>query len=190
MPLLHCEYCSKEFATRSRLAKHTQNVRPCRKRWERAVQSTEDPVAVNATVGSDVEPINPFDELPAWHEPHSEDHGSHKVTVEEVEDDNDPQYFQRFVEPYPIENTPRLCKGTTKFEEWRGMCERDGHTPLEPFKSQEEWELASWLMRNIGKTNIDEYLKLEIVCLVFKLSVLNVSHQCELDTNTKWPIFP
>ncbi|KAI5985671.1 hypothetical protein EDC04DRAFT_2873649 [Pisolithus marmoratus] len=33
-----------------------------------------------------------------------------------------------------------------------------------PFCDEEEWELAHFLMRNIGQTKMDEFLKLDIVC--------------------------
>ncbi|GBE83180.1 hypothetical protein SCP_0502270 [Sparassis crispa] len=32
-----------------------------------------------------------------------------------------------------------------------------------PFKDQEEWELAEWLMKNLGQNRIDEYLALPIM---------------------------
>jgi hypothetical protein len=37
-----------------------------------------------------------------------------------------------------------------------------------PFKDSEEWELAQWLMgANVSQTDIDQYLKLPIVCQYF-----------------------
>lgn len=100
-------------------------------------------------------------------EPSIDTNSSHRVTVEDVEDEDDPRYFQRYVEPYPSNNPPPQKRGTTKFEQWQRESKQEGCTPLDPFKSEEEWGLASWLMRNIGKTNIDEYLKLDIVCLAY-----------------------
>jgi hypothetical protein len=38
-----------------------------------------------------------------------------------------------------------------------------GENEWAPFTSQEEWDLAWWLMNNVGQNSIDEYLKLPIV---------------------------
>lgn len=34
-----------------------------------------------------------------------------------------------------------------------------------PFADEEEWELAQWLITNVGQNATDKYLKLPIVCV-------------------------
>ncbi|KAI6026017.1 hypothetical protein EDC04DRAFT_2551937, partial [Pisolithus marmoratus] len=43
-----------------------------------------------------------------------------------------------------------------------------------PFHDKEEWELAHFLMKNIGQTKMDEFLKLDIV------------HNSSMSFNTAW----
>ena len=38
-----------------------------------------------------------------------------------------------------------------------------GASKWSPFKNEDEWELAQWLLKNVGQSAIDEYLKLPSV---------------------------
>ena len=55
-----------------------------------------------------------------------------------------------------------------------------------PFEDQAEWDLACWLIRNVGQKSIDEYLKLPIVSsdsLVFRTqtkSCLKIQQHAQL----------
>jgi hypothetical protein len=41
---------------------------------------------------------------------------------------------------------------------------KKGHTPWEPFESEDEWELTRWLMTaSLSNKKTDEYLKLKTV---------------------------
>ncbi|KAF8868528.1 hypothetical protein BD779DRAFT_1397671, partial [Infundibulicybe gibba] len=51
----------------------------------------------------------------------------------------------------------------TKFELLLENQIRDGTDQWAPFASQEEWGLAVWLMKNVGQTSTDEFLKLPAV---------------------------
>ncbi|EDR12671.1 uncharacterized protein LACBIDRAFT_323307 [Laccaria bicolor S238N-H82] len=63
-------------------------------------------------------------------------------------------------QPYQGHTTPVL---KTKFEMLLEQQTADGKQPWEPFASKEEWQLATWLMANMGQTSTDEYLKLPIL---------------------------
>lgn len=56
-----------------------------------------------------------------------------------------------------------LGEGTTKFQQWQDKKKLKGENGWAPFGNQQEWDLAQWLMRNVGQKSIDEYLKLLIV---------------------------
>jgi hypothetical protein len=51
----------------------------------------------------------------------------------------------------------------TKFEKIRDEQKMDGMEPHAPFADEEEWELVKWLMKNVGQTKADDFLKLPIV---------------------------
>ncbi|EIW86022.1 hypothetical protein CONPUDRAFT_45251 [Coniophora puteana RWD-64-598 SS2] len=53
--------------------------------------------------------------------------------------------------------------GKTMFEDIRDEQVALGLDPWAPFADNAEWELASWLFKRVGKTAIDDFLKLPIV---------------------------
>ncbi|KAJ7094998.1 hypothetical protein C8R44DRAFT_890124 [Mycena epipterygia] len=99
---------------------------------------------------------------------------SRRATVEEVLDDDDPQNFSRFVEAFPGEETfpghatfvgasaESLGQGQTVFERMRAEQTADGLNPHAPFLDADEWNLASWLSKNVTQTATDS-LKTERV---------------------------
>jgi hypothetical protein len=67
------------------------------------------------------------------------------------------------VEEFPKESRAGAVfrKGETKFEGIK-RTEIDGHK-WGPFADEEEWGLAEWLIKNVGQTQTDKFLKLPIV---------------------------
>jgi hypothetical protein len=51
------------------------------------------------------------------------------------------------------------------FEEIRDNEVLKGAEVLGPFKDEAEWELAKWLIKHVGHTAADEFLKLSIVSI-------------------------
>ena len=56
--------------------------------------------------------------------------------------------------------------GTPLFELICLQQEQDGDLVWGPFADEAEWELAEWLLRNVGQKQSDAYLKLPIVCFL------------------------
>ncbi|KAF8870084.1 hypothetical protein BD779DRAFT_1456037 [Infundibulicybe gibba] len=83
-------------------------------------------------------------------------------TLEEVDDIDAPPKLQRYIEPFPrpVATPVRTSKEKTKFEILLENQIRNGTDQWAPFANQEEWELAVWLMKNVGQTSTDEFLKL------------------------------
>jgi hypothetical protein len=54
----------------------------------------------------------------------------------------------------------------TKFEKIREDQKLEGLEPEAPFADEEEWELVKWLMKNVGQTKADDFLKLPIVSIL------------------------
>ncbi|KAG2127611.1 uncharacterized protein EDB93DRAFT_1256934 [Suillus bovinus] len=93
------------------------------------------------------------------------------VTIEEVEDDGGTQ-FGHYFEPIPDAGWA-LREGETKFEGYRRYQEEDGEDSYSPFENAEEWDLAQWLIKNVGQTQTEEFLKLLITQNHTKLSFHN-----------------
>jgi hypothetical protein len=101
--------------------------------------------------------------------------GPRRAAVEEVMDEDDPQNFQRFVESFPgkepfpgheaFKNASATTHGhgETVFECMHADQTAAGASPHAPFLDADEWELASWLAKNVSQTATDAYLKLPIV---------------------------
>ncbi|KAF7359581.1 hypothetical protein MVEN_00681800 [Mycena venus] len=102
---------------------------------------------------------------------------SKRATVEEVLDKDDPQNLKRFPDPFPGqepfpgstafegkkgESAKTFGGGQTLFEELRSKQTAAGVGPYAPFLDSDEWELASWLSKNVSQTATDAYLKLPI----------------------------
>lgn len=89
------------------------------------------------------------------------------VSVEEHEPTEENTYqsmhTNRYIESYPGKAGEGTHKSKTQFEEWLESQEHEGKKPWDPFASKEEWELACWLIKNVGQSSTDEYLKLQIV---------------------------
>jgi hypothetical protein len=87
----------------------------------------------------------------------------HTVEIKEVEDENDPCKPPRYHRSYPSLVTQTLGVGKTPFEKLKEEQVALGKREWAPFVSQEEWDLAQWLMKSIGQNSIDEFLKLPII---------------------------
>ncbi|KAJ7865304.1 hypothetical protein B0H14DRAFT_3599906 [Mycena olivaceomarginata] len=103
---------------------------------------------------------------------------SRRATVEEVPDDGDPQNYSRFIEPFgddelgrslparPLKPNETLLKaGDTLFHRMhthqQQECGTKEFSPFVPFRDEEEWDLARWLMKNVtrqGQTSISDCL--------------------------------
>ncbi|KAJ3551795.1 hypothetical protein NP233_g13011 [Leucocoprinus birnbaumii] len=65
----------------------------------------------------------------------------------------------QFIEVFPGPTGSPLCKKETAFEQWHWK----GIGRAEPFSSEAEWKLATWLVDNIGQNATNDFLKLEWV---------------------------
>jgi hypothetical protein len=97
-------------------------------------------------------------------------HG-HRPTIEEVpEDEDSPAQSNEcfvFIESFPTEfKAGAPCGiGAPKFETIHQQQQDQGKSNWGPFEDEDEWELAEWLIKNVGQTQTDKFLKLPIVSL-------------------------
>ncbi len=88
-----------------------------------------------------------------------------RVTVEEVPDEEEGGLPRvPWIQDYPGAAGKTFNMGETSFECIRRRKAKAGEDLWAPFECQEEWELAEWLVTSgLSQTNIDKFLKLEIV---------------------------
>ena len=82
---------------------------------------------------------------------HAEDH------------DDQPTSQSRYSEAYPHSAAQPIRKEKTEFEIFRDNDSTAGMHPWEPFSSKKEWELATWLIRNVNQRATEQYLNLPMV---------------------------
>ncbi|KAJ6603507.1 Zn-finger domain-containing protein [Mycena vulgaris] len=193
MPSFRCPYCSKGVPTRAGVKHHITKSRACHREWQKTlagdtsftvdheeaelrVDEAEDEPApcTPSPVPSDDDDDDPMgvadkfvpSAQEAPEEPGLAPPRSRRATVEEVMDEDDPQKFARFVEPYEDEKSGRppagrpLRRGETLFQHMRARQEAAGATKFAPFQDGDEWDLARWLSKNVSQIATDEYLEL------------------------------
>jgi hypothetical protein len=84
-----------------------------------------------------------------------------RATVEDAEDEESAY----FIEEFPANFGAGAVWGEEVpfFEKLRREQENSGTSKWGPFEDQDDWELAEWLIRNIGQKQTDAFLNLNIV---------------------------
>lgn len=82
-----------------------------------------------------------------------------------VEDAPDVDNETRYVENVPQANSAgaTFSRSRTSFDLIRDDQVLHGAEILGPFKNDDEWQLAKWLIKNVGHNAADEFLKLAVV---------------------------
>jgi hypothetical protein len=98
---------------------------------------------------------------------------SRRATVEEVPDEEAPlppsteptRKEAVFVESFPEEAKAGAAwrTGISQFTSIHRTQEAAGDGKWGPFEDEDEWQLAEWLIKNVGQKQTDTYLKLPIV---------------------------
>ena len=82
--------------------------------------------------------------------------------MEEIEDE-EAGVQNRWIEDFPGNAGKRGDQAQSYFEKLRAEQQKQGLSPWTPFQDEEEWELAHWLMLNVGQNATDKFLRLPIV---------------------------
>jgi hypothetical protein len=90
-------------------------------------------------------------------------------TVEDVTDDEEVDDGGRYIEYFSEECLAGATWGRCKplFETLDDERVRYGGSRWAPFDDEDEWQLAEWLIRNVGQKQTDTFLKLPIVSFFF-----------------------
>ncbi|KAJ7758140.1 hypothetical protein DFH07DRAFT_903576 [Mycena maculata] len=178
-----CQYCVVRCPTSQGLKSHLSQSKACRIKHNEH-NATASPAEHSRPTSEDMDidaGDNNFDEIPdeqnpdaGFDPPASPDitmpsadlraENPRKrpwATVEEVEDE-DSRWYQHFPEDRAAGAILEKCQ--TQFEKLQDEQKKAGHALWTPFESEDEWELARWLITlgASGKKN-DEFLKLNKV---------------------------
>ncbi|KAI0694820.1 hypothetical protein C8Q76DRAFT_634235 [Earliella scabrosa] len=182
-----CEFCNQYIETEQGVRSHVKQKEPCRLAYERSISAAAEqhvaqsipPHVDHSSFTSGIDrawtppPLAAQDDSQAGipRSPRSLDGDNsgraekrRRVTVEEVPDIEQGGLPSRpWVEDFPREAGTPLRDGQTHFEEIRARKASQSESPWAPFESEEEWELAEWLMKSgISQKALDKYLKLPI----------------------------
>lgn len=81
-----------------------------------------------------------------------------------VEDVPGHRYIEKFPEEYLAGATWGNCKPLYEYLDEKQK--REGGSRWGPFKDEDEWQLAEWLIQNVGQKQTDLFLKLPIVSFI------------------------
>lgn len=116
-------------------------------------QNPEQPMEVDLPQGLEPEPtIADQDARPPC-----------RPTVEEIDEGGPEDLRPEWVE---LSTDAGSSHGTSRtlFDTIRDKQIHDKSPTLGPFESDEEWQLAKWLVKNTGHNQVEQFLKLPIVC--------------------------
>ncbi|KAG1869961.1 hypothetical protein F4604DRAFT_1881323 [Suillus subluteus] len=168
-----CAFCGKATTTQEGLKRHIARRPECQRQWALMINDIE---ADNLNTPDDNPPPVDvdFSHVHPHLDPNPAPSKSRRITIEEVEDeDGTPfSYTGHYFEPQADAGWA-LHEGETKFERYRRHQEEEVEDRWSPFEDAEEWDLAEWLVKNLGQTRTDEFLKLPITQNRTKLSFHN-----------------
>ncbi|KAG1874425.1 hypothetical protein F4604DRAFT_1880885 [Suillus subluteus] len=168
-----CAFCGKATTTQEGLKRHIARRPECQRQWALMINDIE---ADNLNTPDDnLPPVDvDFSHVHPHLDPNPAPSKSCHITIEEVKDeDGTPfSYTGRYFEPQADAGWA-LHEGETKFERYRRHQEEEVEDRWSPFEDVEEWDLAEWLVKNLGQTRTDEFLKLPITQNHMKLSFHN-----------------
>ncbi|KAI6022608.1 hypothetical protein EDC04DRAFT_2900778 [Pisolithus marmoratus] len=191
MPTHHWDYCLKPITTLAGIKWHISQSTTCQQQWNQVLECIAD-AAVSADNdhqmdnGLDNTPGIPSDwynksdgsnaggdifsieEGPLVQQlqavaPKPKPKSRHASVEDDIEDGTSPANVGCFAEQYAGIAAQIFSSWPTVFEEMEKAKYRNCRSQWSPFQSEEEWDLACFLMKNVGQTKIDEFLKLSLI---------------------------
>ncbi|KAF8201298.1 hypothetical protein K438DRAFT_1905775 [Mycena galopus ATCC 62051] len=199
----HCPYCAVLQVSQAAVNKHVSWKAACFEKWCAALGAS---VSV-ARKESEREHTEQLFQLPSTDIEEDDNsvlpaqepipQASRRAMVEEVPDEGDsPANFVRLAEEFPGDDSFLGAKdlkegdGKTVFDRLRAVQEASNSSCYAPFLDAEEWGLANWLLKHVGQTATDEFLKLPITKNRTRVAYRNnykyLKKVDELPTGPKW----
>ena len=183
--IFKCQFCAARLPTSQGLRSHMTQSRSCHEKLEATYRQDHPHIETPDDMTGEMPPADSPDELedegagdpqydPPFRHPSppnaeadamsgSEQPLPKRVRIEEVEDEGAPGRHQ-WIEDFPSAAGANLGSCQTKFEQLREKQGENGDAPWAPFESEEEWELARWLMTSgVSQKKTDTFLKLKTV---------------------------
>ncbi|KAL1660996.1 hypothetical protein GGF50DRAFT_129833 [Schizophyllum commune] len=158
-PPYHCSFCNASFQTPGQIVRHQAQKRTCRERRQRERRELAAKAAADQLTSDDVPeaPVVYEDETTG---PPGDDAMAMDTTLDTHQD-----------MAYPDENNDTAMaaagacfdEAATLFESIRDDQVLEGCEVLGPFADDDEWELAKWLIKNVGHNAADDLLRLPIM---------------------------
>ncbi|KAI6037388.1 hypothetical protein BKA83DRAFT_4120872 [Pisolithus microcarpus] len=191
MPAHHCDYCLKPISTLAGVKWHIAQLAACQQQWNWVLECTASAASVddhqigdemdnapgivsdryNESDGNDsghdnldIQEGPLVQQLQSYAEPEPLNPPSKHASVgDDVEDEPALANGGCFVEQYTGAAAHILGSWPTVFEDMENAENTSGGSQWAPFQNEEEWELAHFLMKNVGQMKIDDFLKLSLV---------------------------
>lgn len=175
-----CQFCLREFALGGSAVRVHQSKNPdCKKARDKQLETLMAQAMVSNSIPDGNEPDSEDEgsgslgDIPQLDMAAGDDRGEAaeegpeavrpRVTIEEVVDEENFWFVEEFAEEAQAGAT--FGKGPTTFQAIRDDQVLRGAEVLGPFASDDEWELAKWLIKNVGHNQMEAFLKLPIVSL-------------------------
>ncbi|KAH9909444.1 uncharacterized protein BXZ73DRAFT_59483 [Epithele typhae] len=188
MPGLYtCHFCGRKFRTEQGTVSHTSQSSACKKKRNEQANGhrthTEhlhsnapqhDPSIEDGIPGEEFLHDTGRSTIP---DPPLQQPNPHRVTVEEVEDEDAggiPKRLWRGEYPRSSRAGERIRKAHTMFDTLLQQRRAEKIPPESPFSSEEEWELVKWLFATgMSQEDMDKFLHLRLVEKKTQLSFKN-----------------
>ena len=177
-----CPYCAKTLPTGKSVRQHVAASQSCTKLWEIHQLAKKPTKSKKNQPSSSLSSPPDFDldidpgtdnfshdfvlpqEDPELPIPRNPSPDLNPPVDNDAEDrDDQPTSQSRYSEAYPHSAAQPIRKEKTDFEKFRDNDSAAGKQPWEPFSSKKEWELATWLIRNVNQRATEQYLNLPMV---------------------------
>lgn len=178
-----CPYCSKSLPSQNAVRLHVSATPSCNETWKKQfsqpiakpLQHLPSKPAVENSSSSSCNLQHPptDDEMDTFADnfdlPSTSAAPSEAIGEDVAGLSSGPNNFEvevqghRFIEQYPRSIANPIGCQKTRFEQQCDEEKTNGKLPWEPFSSQDEWELARWLINNVNQKATEKYLKLPIV---------------------------
>ncbi|KIO00551.1 hypothetical protein M404DRAFT_29479 [Pisolithus tinctorius Marx 270] len=185
----HCDYCLKTISTLAGVKRHISQLAACQQQWKQVLEGTASTASVDKDHQLDDGQLEYMPNLASdWHyepsndgldllegplvqqfqpcaEPEHFDPLPRHASVEDVKDGSSLASDGRFIKQYTGFATRILGSCATMFEEMEKTEQKNNNNQWAPFQNKNDWDLAHFLMKNMGQTKINEFLKLSLVCI-------------------------
>ena len=166
-----CEYCGKAFETRRAVNHHISASRSCSRDWRNDFIKNDNPspspkrLKKGSLTDMEGELEGNLDVFEGVADDFDMPSPPRRASVEEDEGEGGrgntypTSITDRFIESYPGKAGEGLRRTKTQFEVWLKNQREEEKIPWFLFA----WALTKWLLKNVGQTSTDEFLKLAIV---------------------------